>query len=188
MRGELGSLYFSWAIWSVIFCFPVRGRLACDGSCWKGLWRRTVSAGLHRSFYIPNTLHGDAVLVVSVDVLVLELTNLVQQNAQFVRDVGDILVAGLAPDRQLLLWKVLATARGGGMWECAKRTATSIRSLATSSRLRMTFFSILTSCDSFFAKSGPKAPAVFRRRACPSPPVNHPNNECRAQRDVEPHW
>ena len=47
------------------------------------------------------------------------------------------------------------------------RTATSILSLATVSRLRMTFFSILTSCASFFARSGPKAPAALRRRACP---------------------
>jgi hypothetical protein len=46
-------------------------------------------------------------------------------------------------------------------------TATSMRSLATSSMLRMTFFSILTSCDSFRARSGPKAPAVFLRNACP---------------------
>lgn len=36
----------------------------------------------------------------------------------------------------------------------------------------MTFFSILTSCDSFLARSGPNAPAVFPRRACPILPVN----------------
>lgn len=48
-------------------------------------------------------------------------------------------------------------------------TATSMRSLATSSMLRMTFFSILTSCDSLRARSGPKAPAVFLRNACPKP-------------------
>jgi hypothetical protein len=34
-----------------------------------------------------------------------------------------------------------------------------MRSLDTSSMLRMTFFSILTSCDSFLARSGPNAPA-----------------------------
>ena len=44
-------------------------------------------------------------------------------------------------------------------------TATSMRSLATCSRLRITFFSILTSWDSFLAKSGPKAPPALRRRA-----------------------
>lgn len=46
-------------------------------------------------------------------------------------------------------------------------TATSMRSLATVSMLRMTFFSILTSCESFFARSGPKAPPALRRSAWP---------------------
>lgn len=54
----------------------------------------------------------------------------------------------------------------------AKLTATSMRSLATNSKLLMTFFSILTSCASFLARSGPKAPAVLPLRACPSAPVN----------------
>jgi hypothetical protein len=44
-------------------------------------------------------------LVISVDVLVLELSNLVQQDAEFVGNVGNILVSGLAPNRQLLLLK-----------------------------------------------------------------------------------
>jgi hypothetical protein len=43
-----------------------------------------------------------------------------------------------------------------------------MRSFATSSRLRMTFFSIFTSCASFFARSGPNAPAVLPRIACPT--------------------
>lgn len=47
-------------------------------------------------------------------------------------------------------------------------TATSMRSLATSSILRITFFSILTSWDSFLARSGPKAPPALRRRAWPA--------------------
>ena len=37
-------------------------------------------------------------------------------------------------------------------------TATSILSRPTSSIERITFFSIFTNCDSFFARSGPKAP------------------------------
>jgi hypothetical protein len=49
----------------------------------------------------------------------------------------------------------------------ARLTATSILSLPTSSMLRMTFFSIFTSCESFLAKSGPKAPAADLRKACP---------------------
>lgn len=47
-------------------------------------------------------------------------------------------------------------------------TATSMRSLATSSMLRITFFSIFTSWDSFLARSGPKAPPALRRSAWPS--------------------
>lgn len=70
MRGELGSLYFSWAIWSVIFCFPVLCQFGDAVRC--GREEHTVSAGLHRSLNIPNALHGDAVLVISVDILVLE--------------------------------------------------------------------------------------------------------------------
>ena len=35
--------------------------------------------------------------------------------------------------------------------------------------LRMTFFSIFTSCASFFARSGPNAPAVDLRNAWPTP-------------------
>jgi len=46
-------------------------------------------------------------------------------------------------------------------------TATSILSLPTSSMLRMTFFSIFTSWDSFLASSGPNAPAVDLRKAWP---------------------
>ena len=49
----------------------------------------------------------------------------------------------------------------------ARLTATSILSLPTSSMLRMTFFSIFTSCESFLARSGPKAPAADLRKACP---------------------
>jgi hypothetical protein len=66
--------------------------------------------------------------------------------------------------------------------DCLLLTATSMRSRPTSSMLRMTFFSILTSWDSFFARSGPKAPAVPLRNACPA--------EARlASRDiVDDHW
>lgn len=131
------------------------------------LCARTVSARLDRCLDIPNALDGDAVLVVSVDVLILKLANLVQEDAELVRDVRDIFVASLAPDRQLLLaldiscWKT--KTRAGKWWP----TATSMRSFATVSKLRITFFSILTSWASFLARSGPKAPAALRRRAWP---------------------
>jgi hypothetical protein len=64
---------------------------------------RTVSAGLNGSLDIPNALHGDTVLIIFVHVLVLQLANLVQQHAQLVGDVGNVLVAVFAPNGQLLL-------------------------------------------------------------------------------------
>ncbi|KAH0562669.1 hypothetical protein GP486_002652 [Trichoglossum hirsutum] len=48
---------------------------------------------------IPNALDGDTILVVAVDKLVLQLANLIDQNTQFVRNVRDIVIALLAPDR-----------------------------------------------------------------------------------------
>ena len=62
-----------------------------------------VTAGLHRGLDVADALHGDAVLVIAVDVLVLELANLVQQDTELVGDVGNILVGTLAPDGELLL-------------------------------------------------------------------------------------
>ena len=46
-------------------------------------------------------------------------------------------------------------------------TATSILSRPTSSIVRITFFSILTSWVSFFARSGPNAPAALLRKLWP---------------------
>lgn len=63
----------------------------------------TVSAGLDGCLDVADGLDGDAVLVVTVDVLVLELTNLVQQDTEFVGDIRDVVIAGLAPDGELLL-------------------------------------------------------------------------------------
>jgi hypothetical protein len=42
-------------------------------------------------------------LVVAVDVLVLQLANFVEQDTELVSDIGDILVAALAPNGELLL-------------------------------------------------------------------------------------
>lgn len=63
----------------------------------------TVSAGLYGGLNVPNALDGDAVLVVAVDEQILQFTDLVDQDAELVRDIRHILVAGLAPDGQLLL-------------------------------------------------------------------------------------
>lgn len=42
-------------------------------------------------------------MVVSVHVLILQLANLIKQNAELVSNVGNVLIAVLAPEGQLLL-------------------------------------------------------------------------------------
>ncbi len=59
----------------------------------------TIATGLHRGLDVADALDRDAVLVVPVDVLVLELANLVDEHAELVRDIRDIIVASLAPER-----------------------------------------------------------------------------------------
>lgn len=65
--------------------------------------RLTVSAGLDGCLDVADALDGHAVLVVAIDVLVLELANLVEQDAELVGDVRYILIAGFSPDGELLL-------------------------------------------------------------------------------------
>jgi hypothetical protein len=120
-------------------------------------YQLTVSAGLDGSFNVADALDGDTVLVVAVDKLVLELTDLVNEHTELVGDIGNVIVETLAPDGELLLRLSLVVF----LKELAlysRLTATSIRSRPTSSMERMTFFSIFTSWESFFARSGPKAP------------------------------
>ena len=116
----------------------------------------TIATGLYRCLNVANALDGDAILVVPVHILVLKLTNLIDQDTQFVGNIGYVIVARFAPDGELLLRRV-SFVPWTGEWQ--PLTATSMRSLLTSSMLRITFFSILTSCESFFARSGPNAPA-----------------------------
>ena len=49
-------------------------------------------------FDVADGLDGHAVLVVSVDELVLELTNFVDQYAELVGNVADVFVTTLTPD------------------------------------------------------------------------------------------
>ena len=53
---------------------------------------------MHAGLNVPNALHGNAVLVVAVDVLVFELANLVEEDAELVGDVRYVFVAMFAPD------------------------------------------------------------------------------------------
>lgn len=58
----------------------------------------TVSARLYRGLNVSDALDGDTVLVVAVDEHILQLTDLVDQNAELIRHIRHILVAGFTPD------------------------------------------------------------------------------------------
>lgn len=118
----------------------------------------TVPAGLDRRLNVANALNGDAVLVVAVDELVLELTDLVDEHTELVGDIRNVVIETLAPDGELLLRGLSVSLSLDELGLSSQLTATSIRSRPTSSMERMTFFSIFTSWESFFARSGPKAP------------------------------
>lgn len=62
-----------------------------------------VSAWLNGCLDVADALDGDSVLVVAVDELVFQLTNLVDEHTELVGDIGNVVVAALTPDRQLLL-------------------------------------------------------------------------------------
>ena len=97
---ELGNLVGDLLLaWILVLALAASG----SGADLGGKRRLTVTAGLNRSLNVTDALHGDAVLIVAINVLVLKLTNLVEQDTELVGDVGDILVTALAPDGELLL-------------------------------------------------------------------------------------
>lgn len=118
----------------------------------------TVSTWLHRRLNVANAFDGDAVLIVLVNVGVLQLTHFIEQHTKFVGNIGYVIVASLTPDRQLLLCNV-SKGDSNLMW-CRELTATSMRSLPTSSMLLITFFSIFTSWASFLLSSVLPKPAL----------------------------
>lgn len=87
----------------MIFCLPVDRRVSQCNCLSIPVSLLTVPAGLDGSLDIADALDGHTVLVVAVDELVLKLADLVDQDAQLVRDIGNVVIAGLTPDRELLL-------------------------------------------------------------------------------------
>jgi hypothetical protein len=71
----------------------------------------TVTAGLDGSLNVTDTLDGDTVLVVAVDILVLELTNLIDQDTELVCNIRNVIVTSLSPNGKLLLWHWLVSIR-----------------------------------------------------------------------------
>lgn len=78
---------------------------------WARAWL-TVSAGLDGCLNVADALDGDTVLVVAVDELVLELTDLVNKHTELVGDVGNVIIETLAPDGELLLSRLSASCSG----------------------------------------------------------------------------
>ena len=62
-----------------------------------------LAGGLDGGFDVADRFDGDAVLVVAVDELVFEFADLVDEDAEFVGHVADVVVAGFAPEGELLL-------------------------------------------------------------------------------------
>ena len=109
MRGLLGSLYLSCAIWSVIFCLPGEQGHQHEAPNRGQLRQPTVPAGLHRSFNVANAFDRDTVLIVAVNELVFKLADFVDENTKLVRNIRHVIITTFTPEGKLLLPLALVT-------------------------------------------------------------------------------
>lgn len=65
----------------------------------EGKGSLTVTAGLNRGLDVTDALHRNSVLIVSVNILILQLADFVDEDTKLVGDVRDILICSLTPDR-----------------------------------------------------------------------------------------
>lgn len=99
---------------------------------------------------------------IGTDKVIFELAHFEKEDAEFIGDVGDIVIALFTPNRELLgdLLSLTGDLKTSSQQWMTKR-------LDTSSMLLMRLFSILTSWVNRFANSGANAPAVFLRKLRP---------------------
>lgn len=82
----------------MIFCFPEEEKSLARNSIVLEKECLTVSAGLHGSFDVTDTLNCHAVLIVAVNHLVLKLSDFVDQNTELIGNIRNIIVTSLTPN------------------------------------------------------------------------------------------